>query len=156
MIDAQLAASGWLVQDRGAMNRSAGLGVAVREYPLATGLCDYLLLVAGRACGVVEAKAAGATLSGVAEQARGYQSAPPAALARWSDPLRFDYEASGVELLFSNRLHHTLRASLRSSDLSCDRERCAQNGPWRASGKATSVWIGKRQRPRVVEQAEAC
>ncbi len=104
MIDAQLAASGWLVQDRGAMNRSAGLGVAVREYPLATGPCDYLLLVAGKACGVVEAKAAGATLSGVAEQARGYQSAPPAALARWSDPLRFDYEASGVELLFSDRL----------------------------------------------------
>ncbi len=86
------------------MNRSAGLGVAVREYPLASGPCDYLLLVAGKACGVVEAKAAGATLSGVAEQARGYQSAPPAALARWSDPLRFDYEASGAELLFSDRL----------------------------------------------------
>ena len=104
MIDAQLTASGWLVQDRAAMNRSAGLGVAVREYPLATGPCDYLLLIAGKACGVVEAKAAGATLSGVAEQAKGYQSSPPAALARWSDPLRFDYEASGVEILFSDRL----------------------------------------------------
>ena len=104
VIDAQLAASGWLVQDRAEMNRSAGLGVAVREYPLATGPCDYLLLIAGKACGVVEAKAAGATLSGVAEQARGYQAAPPAALARWSDPLRFDYEASGVETLFSDRL----------------------------------------------------
>ena len=104
VIDAQLAAAGWLVQDRGAMNRSAGLGLAVREYPLATGPCDYLLLVAGKACGVVEAKAAGATLSGVAEQACGYQAAPPVALARWSDPLRFDYEASGAELLFSDRL----------------------------------------------------
>ncbi len=86
------------------MNRNAGLGVAVREYPLASGPCDYLLLIAGKACGVVEAKAAGATLSGVAEQAKGYQSSPPAALARWSDPLRFDYEASGVEILFSDRL----------------------------------------------------
>ena len=104
MIDAQLTAAGWLVQDRAGMNRSAGLGVAVREYPLATGPCDYLLLIAGKACGVVEAKAAGATLSGVAEQAKGYQSSPPAALARWSDPLRFDYEASGVEILFSDRL----------------------------------------------------
>ncbi len=47
VIDAQLAASGWLVQDRAAMNRSAGLGVAVREYPLATGRCDYLLLATG-------------------------------------------------------------------------------------------------------------
>ena len=104
MIYAQLAAAGWAVQDRGAVNRNAGLGVAVREYPLASGPCDYLLLVAGRACGVVEAKAAGATLSGVAEQARGYHAALPAALARWSDPLRFDYEASSTEILFSDRL----------------------------------------------------
>lgn len=103
VIDAKLAASGWLVQDRAAMNRSAGLGIAVREYSLATGPCDYLLLIAGKACGVIEAKAAGATLSGVAEQARGYQSAPPAALARWNDPLRFDYEASGTEIQFSDR-----------------------------------------------------
>ena len=104
VIDAQLALAGWVVQDRAAMNRSAALGVAVREFPLASGPCDYLLLVAGKACGVVEAKAAGATLSGVAEQARGYQAEPPAALARWSDPLRFDYEASSTEILFSDRM----------------------------------------------------
>ena len=45
MIDAQLAAAGWVVQDRGEMNRSAAMGVAVREYPLRAGPCDYLLLV---------------------------------------------------------------------------------------------------------------
>ncbi|MEJ7776798.1 MAG: hypothetical protein WKF52_05315, partial [Sphingomicrobium sp.] len=72
VIDEQLLAAGWVVQDRSAMNRTASLGVAVREYPLATGPCDYLLFVAGKACGVVEAKAAGTTLSGVTEQARGY------------------------------------------------------------------------------------
>ena len=54
----QLAAAGWVVQDRAEMNRKASLGVAVREYPLASGPCDYLLLVDGKACGVVEAKAA--------------------------------------------------------------------------------------------------
>lgn len=86
------------------MNRNAALGVAVREYPLASGPCDYLLLVAGKACGVVEAKAAGATLSGVASQSYGYQAGPPTALARWSDPLRFDYEASSTEILFSDRV----------------------------------------------------
>lgn len=94
------------------MNRTAGLGVAVREYPLASGPCDYLLLVDGKACGVIEAKAAGATLSGVAEQARGYQAAPPPTLAKWSEPLRFDYEASGTEILFSDRvdpLHRSRR-----------------------------------------------
>ncbi len=102
-IDAQLAAAGWTVQDRAAMSRNAALGVAVREYPLAAGPCDYLLLVAGRACGIVEAKPAGTTLSGVAEQARSYQDALPAALARWSDPLRFAYQASSTETLFSDR-----------------------------------------------------
>ena len=102
-IDAQLAAAGWAVQDRAALNRNAALGVAVREFHLGAGPCDYLLLVAGRACGVVEAKPAGTTLSGVAEQARGYQADLPASLARWGDPLRFDYQASSTETLFSDR-----------------------------------------------------
>lgn len=104
VIDGQLAAAGWVVQDRAEMNRTAALGVAVREYPLATGPCDYLLLVAGKACGVIEAKRAGTTLSGVTEQARGYQPQAQQPLARWSDPLRFDYQASGAETLFSDRL----------------------------------------------------
>ena len=104
LIDAQLAAAGWLVQDRDAFNRTAGLGVAVREFPLPTGPCDYLLFVDGKACGVIEAKPEGVTLSGVADQAGGYQSGLPASLARWGDPLRFDYEASGAETLFSDRV----------------------------------------------------
>ena len=112
VIDAQLYAAGWVVQDRAEMNRTASVGVAVREFPLATGPCDYLLVVGGKACGVIEAKAAGATLSGVDEQARGYQPQPQQALARWTDPMRFDYEASGTEILFSDRadpLHRSRR-----------------------------------------------
>ncbi len=104
IIDGQLAAAGWVVQDRAAMNRRAALGVAVREYPLTSGPCDYLLLVDGKACGVVEAKAAGSTLSGFAEQASGYQAGPPPQLATWGDPLRFDYEASSTEILFADRV----------------------------------------------------
>jgi type I restriction enzyme, R subunit len=42
-IDALLYAAGWIVQDREEMNLGAGLGVAVREYPLPAGPCDYLL-----------------------------------------------------------------------------------------------------------------
>ncbi len=103
IIDEQLAAAGWVVQDRAAMNRRAGTGVAVREFPLASGPCDYLLLVGGRACGVVEAKAAGSTLSGVAEQASGYQAGSSTPLATWGEPLRFDYEASSTEILFADR-----------------------------------------------------
>jgi type I restriction enzyme R subunit len=103
LIDAQLRAAGWVIQDRDEMNLGAGLGVAVREYPLAAGPCDYLLFVDRRACGVLEAKPEGKTLSGVAEQATGYQDRVPSHLANWGDPLRFDYEASGSETLFSDR-----------------------------------------------------
>ncbi len=85
------------------MSLGTGLGVAVREYPLATGPCDYLLFVDRKACGVVEAKAEGNTLSGVADQASRYQHKLPDHLAAWSDPLRFDYEASASEILFSDR-----------------------------------------------------
>jgi len=44
-IDAALAASGWVVQNRDDMNVSAGRGVAVREFKLAAGygFADYLL-----------------------------------------------------------------------------------------------------------------
>lgn len=63
VIDAQLVASGWVVQDREEFNRKAALGMAVREFQLSTGPCDYLLLVDGKACGVIEAKPASVTLS---------------------------------------------------------------------------------------------
>lgn len=102
-IDVQLTAAGWIIQDRDEMGLGAGLGIAVREYPLATGPCDYLLFVDRKACGVVEAKPEGNTLSGVADQASRYQHQLPTHLAAWGDPLRFDYEASASEILFSDR-----------------------------------------------------
>lgn len=42
-VDHQLEQAGWIVQDYGQMNISAGLGVAVREFPLTTGHADYML-----------------------------------------------------------------------------------------------------------------
>jgi type I restriction enzyme R subunit len=104
IIDAQLEAAGWVIQDRAEMNRKAALGVAVREYPLKSGPCDYLLFIDGKACGVLEAKPEGTTLSGVAEQAAIYQANLPEPLATWGNPLRFDYEASGSEILFADRM----------------------------------------------------
>jgi type I restriction enzyme R subunit len=103
LIDAQLGAASWVIQDRDELNLGAGLGVAVREYALGRDACDYMLFVDRKACGVVEAKPEGKTLSGVAEQASGYQHQLPSHLANWGDPLRFDYEASGSETLFSDR-----------------------------------------------------
>lgn len=103
LIDAQLEAAGWVIQDRQALNRKASLGVAVREYPMASGPCDYLLLVDGKACGVIEAKPEGSTLSGVADQSSRYQHGAPDQLASWGSPLRFGYEASGAEIMFADR-----------------------------------------------------
>lgn len=91
LIDAQLGAAGWVIQDRDELNLGAGLGVAVREYALGRDACDYMLFVERKACGVVEAKPEGKTLSGVAEQASGYQQQLPGHLANWGEPLRFDY-----------------------------------------------------------------
>ena len=99
-IDTLLMAAGWAVQDMAGFNRNASEGVAVREFPLPTGPCDYLLFVGGKACGVIEAKKAGATLSGVAEQAARYMQGLPAHLARWADQLLFDYESTGDETYF--------------------------------------------------------
>jgi len=54
-IDAQLEAAGWVIQDMEQFNRNASMGVAVREFQLPRGPCDYLLFVDGKAAGVVEA-----------------------------------------------------------------------------------------------------
>lgn len=99
-IDALLEASGWVVQNMKELNRNAALGVAVREYPLPAGPCDYLLFVEGKAAGVIEAKKAGVTLSGFAEQSEKYMAALPEHLAKWDTILRFDYESTSDETFF--------------------------------------------------------
>jgi type I restriction enzyme R subunit len=109
-IDGLLAAAGWIVQDMADFNRNAAEGVAVREFPLPSGPCDYLLFVGGKACGVIEAKKAGVTLSGVAEQAARYMADLPSHLARWADRLVFDYESTGDETYFRDSRDPTPRS----------------------------------------------
>ncbi|MEZ0217539.1 MAG: DEAD/DEAH box helicase family protein, partial [Rariglobus sp.] len=100
-IDAQLVAAGWIIQDYKAVDFSAGRGVALREVPLKTGPCDYLLLVDRHAVGVIEAKKVGTTLSAVAEQSARYGSSLPDFLAAGlTGPLPFLYESTGVETFF--------------------------------------------------------
>ena len=73
-IDAMLVASGWVIQDYHALNLSAARGVALREVPLKSGRCDYLLLVDRQPVGIVEAKREeeGKNLSVVADQSGRY------------------------------------------------------------------------------------
>ena len=68
-IDRQLADCGWQVQYHAEINLSAAVGIAVREFPLKNGLAaDYLLYLDAKAIGVIEAKPAGHTLTGVQTQ----------------------------------------------------------------------------------------
>ncbi|MGO8003529.1 DEAD/DEAH box helicase family protein [Rhizobium ruizarguesonis] len=101
-IDTLLASAGWVVQKPEEFNRKASLGVAVREFQLMTGPCDYLLFVDGKAAGIVEAKKVGVTLGGVADQSAKYMGGIPAHLARWEDLLVFDYESNSQETYFRN------------------------------------------------------
>lgn len=101
-IDNLLTKSGWELQNRDDFNRNSSLGVAVREFHLETGPCDYLLFVSGKAAGVVEAKKSGVTLSGVADQSERYMGGLPKHLAKWNDLLIYDYESTGDETFFRN------------------------------------------------------
>ena len=88
-IDRQLGQCGWAVQDKGQMNISAALGVAVRELPMLTGEVDYLVYVSGKAIGVLEAKPKGHSLIGVETQASKYSGALPPAVPAYRSPLPF-------------------------------------------------------------------
>ena len=100
-IDAMLVASGWVVQDYKQFNPSAARGIALREAPLKSGTCDYLLLVDRKAVGVAEAKKQGTLLSGVAEQSGHYaENLPDFIQSIAPGSLPFLYESTGVETFF--------------------------------------------------------
>ena len=111
-IDTLLAAAGWVVQDVGAVHIHAARGVAIREFPLKAGhgFADYLLYVDGMAAGVIEAKKAGVTLTGVEVQADKYTRGLPDGLPCWRRPLPFSYQSTGAETRFTNGLDPAARS----------------------------------------------
>ena len=88
-IDRLLSLAGWSVQDLKAADIHGSRGVALREFPLKSGHghADYLLYVDGRAVGVIEAKSAGSTLTGVEFQSAKYAEGLPEELPAWQRPL---------------------------------------------------------------------
>lgn len=109
-IDQQLEQAGWIVQDYRQMNISAGLGVAVREFPLTTGFADYMLYADAKAIGVVEAKPKGHTLTGVETQSGKYLEGLPVGLPSYRVPLPFAYESTGEVTQFTNNLEPDARS----------------------------------------------
>src|SRR5437870_3317526 len=104
-IDKLLSDCGWVIQNRGSINLSAGRGVAIREALLKDrDEVDYLLFVDGKAIGTVEAKPQGHTLTGVEEQSGKYAKGLLDIYPKWREPLPFAYESTGVETQFTNQL----------------------------------------------------
>jgi type I restriction enzyme R subunit len=107
-IDEMLEAAGWVVQDHRAINVDAGLGVAVREFPVPGGEMDYVLFVDGKVIGLIEAEPKGAALLGVTQQANNYidgfeqKVATKTAIPRYFDRPPFYYLSNGRETFFSN------------------------------------------------------
>jgi type I restriction enzyme R subunit len=102
-IDQKLEQAGWVIQDMQQLNPSAGLGVAVREYPTDTGPADYMLLVNRNPVGVIEAKkdSAGENLTVTETQTERYATAT----LKWrkdNTPLRFLFEATGQIIRFTD------------------------------------------------------
>ncbi|MBW3662685.1 MAG: DEAD/DEAH box helicase family protein [Actinobacteria bacterium] len=100
-----LEAAGWVVQDYRSINLYAGVGVAVRELVTTAGPADYVLFINRQAVGVIEAKKAGTTLSGVEWQTVKYQTHIPDELPALlvDGYLPYGYESTGIETWFTCR-----------------------------------------------------
>jgi len=93
-INQLLVQAGWHVCDIDQANIAAHRGAAILEFPMpGHGFADYLLYIDSRAA-VIEAKKAGATLSGVDIQSAKYIKDLPEGLPRWRNPLPWTYANS--------------------------------------------------------------
>jgi len=101
-IDELLTKAGWVLQDYKQLSLGAGLGVAVRSFPLTTGFADYMLFIDRKAVGAVEAKPKGTTLGGVSVQTAKYLHGLPSKIPHVGDPLPFGYESTGSETFFTD------------------------------------------------------
>src|ERR1043166_6914927 len=101
-IDLQLAACGWLIQDKKRINLHAGIGVAIKEYLTDVGPADYVLFVEGKPCGIIEAKRIeeGHKMTSHEDQTEGYAKAKLKHLD--NKPLSFVYISTGEITRFTD------------------------------------------------------
>jgi type I restriction enzyme, R subunit len=101
-IDKQLNECGWVIQDKKHINLNAALGVAVREYQTDVGPADYVLFVAGKPAGIIEAKREdeGVHITNYEIQSSDYAKSKLKHLN--NDPLPFVFESTGVLTHFAD------------------------------------------------------
>ena len=102
-IDERLMQAGWIIQNVKQLNLSAGLGVAVREFPTDTGPVDYALFVDGVPVGIIEAKpdTAAEHITSIESQSERYANSK----FKWIKTeykIRFAYEATGTLTRFTD------------------------------------------------------
>lgn len=102
-IDKMLENSDWIIQDYADLDLGAGLGVAIREFPLGQDSADYSLFIDKQPVGVVEAKKVGWTLTGVTTQSEKYLDGLAEKFPNAIRKPPFSYETTGVETLFADR-----------------------------------------------------
>jgi type I restriction enzyme R subunit len=105
LIDAQLRAAGWVIQDRDSINFNIGQGQAVREYLTDSGPADYVLFVDGQPVGVNEAKkdTLGQNITTVEFQTESYAAAKLKWVQHSGRPIPFLYESTGVITRFTDQ-----------------------------------------------------
>lgn len=100
IIDDLLEKAGWTLQNYEELDISVSGGIAVREFQLGREAADYLLMLNGKAMGIIEAKPKGHSLTGVEFQSEKYIRAIPEYMI---DPMNmpcFLYESTGIETFF--------------------------------------------------------
>ena len=112
-IDKNLIQTGWIIQNKNQLNLSAGLGIAVREYPTDSGPADYILFVDKKPVGVIEAKKPeeGVRLTFHEDQTSKYAESH----LKWflnNKPLRFRYESTGELTRFTDSNDNIHRSRL--------------------------------------------
>ncbi|WP_295458083.1 DEAD/DEAH box helicase family protein [uncultured Thiodictyon sp.] len=133
IIEQRLGEAGWVIQDLKAINLGAARGLAVREYPTATGPADYVLFIDREPVGILEAKRAEADehLTSVEEQTLRYA----VAALKWrgeSRPLPFLFESTGAITRFTVKVAPGARSNSPSP---------IGGGPGRGTAKAPATFI---------------
>jgi type I restriction enzyme R subunit len=112
-IDKDLIQAKWIIQNKNQLNLSAGLGIAVREYPTDFGPADYVLFIDKKPVGVIEAKRPeeGVRLTFHEDQTSKYAESH----LKWfvnNKPLRFRYESTGKLTRFTDSNDNIHRSRL--------------------------------------------
>ncbi|WP_334084072.1 type I restriction endonuclease, partial [Helicobacter typhlonius] len=115
-IDKLLSLAGFELRDfkdctLGDSTPNAARNLAIKEFILENGTrADYILFVAGKACGVIEAKKFSLSLSGAENQAKNYAYTLPAHIPSYQDILPFVYVSNASEIYFTDLREPSPRA----------------------------------------------